>query len=54
MTIFKDVQMQEPLTHVVSVGQTLPQVPQLLLSVCVSTQPLEQHDGALLPHTLPQ
>jgi hypothetical protein len=46
-------QMQRPPVHVVRIGQTVPHVPQLLLSVCLLTQPLPQQSGVLTPHTLP-
>jgi hypothetical protein len=45
-------QMQRPAVHVVRIGQTLPQLPQLALSVSLLTQPSQQ-SGVLTPHTLP-
>jgi hypothetical protein len=46
--------VQMPATHVgVRSGQMLPHVPQLLASVCLSTQPLPQQSGVVEPHTCP-
>ena len=43
-SVFEPVQVQAPATQVEPPGQTLPQVPQLLGSVCRSTQVLVQRE----------